>query len=101
MSRRRRRHRRHNPAPNPVSTDLLIGLGLVAVVGGVGYYLYTQSQAATTPVASTMVNGQTVALNAKGQVISTSSLTPAQQGALAAQNAAAQNAGAIAARAGG
>lgn len=45
----KRKRRRRNPVPNPDMTDILIGVGLVAIVGGLGYYLYTQSTATAAP----------------------------------------------------
>ena len=43
MAKQRRRRRRN---PTPKGPDVAILVGLVAVAGGIGYYLYTQSQAA-------------------------------------------------------
>ena len=89
MKRRRRRsHRRRNPVPNPKTADLILLAGVVGVAG-LGIWHLNSQNAATTPVASTLVNGTAVALNSSGKVIPTTSLTPAQQGALAAQQQAA------------
>jgi hypothetical protein len=90
MKRRSLKKRRRSPRRrNPNMTDMLLLAGVVGVAGLGIWFLASQSASAasTTPVSSTQVNGQTVALNAAGQVIPTSSLTPAQQGALAAQQA--------------
>lgn len=44
-----RRRRRSHAKENPEHMLLLVGLGALVVVGGVGIYLYSQSQALSNP----------------------------------------------------